>query len=63
MAHVPALDDRDFKSAVLLNFIYLFREKGKEGEREGEKHLHERETSTLHTHPNQGLNLQPRHVP
>ena len=45
--------------------MYLFRERGREGEREGEKHPCERETSISclsHT-PNWGPGLQPRHVP
>ena len=49
------------------DFIYLFvfRERGREGEREGEKHQCVRETSIscLFYAPNQGPGLQPRHVP
>ena len=54
-----------------LHFIYLkslfiyFREKGREGEREGKKHQCARETSIgclSHT-PSQGPGPQPRHVP
>ena len=46
-------------------FIYFFRERGREGEREAEKHQCVRETlngSLLHT-SNWGLGPQPRHVP
>ena len=46
-------------------YLFIFREWGKEGEREGEKHPCARQTSTycfLHT-PNQGPGLQPRYVP
>ena len=53
--------------ADLFYFILFlfFREKGKEGEREGEKHQNERETlisCLLHT-PLPGSNWKPRHVP
>ena len=44
--------------------LFIFRERGKEGEREREKHWCERATSTsclLHT-PNWGPALQPSHV-
>ena len=55
-----------FLFPFLKDFIYLFIfERGREGEREGEKHQCVRETSTsclLHA-PNWGLSLQPRHVP
>ena len=44
-------------------YLFIFRERGREGEREEEKHPHERETLPLTHFPNQGPNLQPRHVP
>ena len=48
-----------------LFFIVYFRERGREGEREGEKHWCERETSIgcLLYAPDWEPNLQPRHVP
>ena len=43
-----------------LNFLkFIFREKGREGEREEKKHP----LVASCMHPNQGLSLQPRHVP
>ena len=51
-------------SFVFLDFIYLFLEKGREGEREGEKQRCVRETSIgclWHT-PDWGPGLQPRPV-
>ena len=35
-----------------------FRERGREGEEEGEKHP----PATSRKHPNQGLKMEPRHV-
>ena len=46
--------------------LFIFRERGREGEREGEKHWCERSIHCLVascTHPSWGSNLQPRHVP
>ena len=47
-------------------YLFIFRGRGKEGEREGEKHRCVREISMcgwlLHT-PNWGPGLQPRHMP
>ena len=46
-------------------YLFTFWEKGREGEREGERHRYVRETSVgclLHTH-NWGPGLQLRHVP
>ena len=41
-----------------------FTERGREGEKEGEKHECEKHRSVAsHTCPDQGPNLQPRHVP
>ena len=47
------------------DFIYLFLERGREGEREGEKHWCVRDTtiSCLSRAPTWGPSLQPRHVP
>ena len=48
-----------------LNYLFIFRKRRREGEREGEKHQCARETSIsclLHA-PNWGPGLQPRHVP
>ena len=42
----------------------MFRERGREGEREGEKHRCERDTLIGScTHSDWGPNLQPRYVP
>ena len=49
----------------LFYFIYLFLQRGSTGERQGEKHQCERETSIsclLHA-ANWGPGPQPRHVP
>ena len=46
-------------------YLFIFKEQGREGEREGEKHRCARETligHLLHA-PNQGPGLQPRHEP
>ena len=40
-------------------YLFIFRERGREGEREGEKH----QSVASHTCPNQELNPQSRHVP
>ena len=56
-------------SSILLFFskfyLFIFRERGRKGEREGEKHPCERETfiGCLLQAPNQGPGLQPRPVP
>ena len=49
----------------LKDFIYLFLDRGREGEREGEKHWCARDTSTscLSHGPNWGPGWQPRHMP
>ena len=46
-------------------YLFIFREKGREGEREEKKHQYERETliACFFYAPYQGLNPQPRHVP
>ena len=46
-------------------YLFIFREKGTEGEREGRKHRCARETSVgcLSHAPNWGPGPQPRHVP
>ena len=46
-------------------YLFIFRERGREGEREGEKHWCVRDTliSCLSHSPNWGPGLQPRHVP
>ena len=41
-------------------YLFIFRQKGREGEREGEKHLC---VVASHTPPYWGPGLQPRHVP
>ena len=48
-----------------LSFYLFFRNKGRVGERKGKKHRCARETSIscLLLTPNQGPNLQPRHLP
>ena len=51
---------------VLKKILFIFRERAREEEREGDKHRWEGETliSCLsYTHSEQGLNPQPRHVP
>ena len=46
-----------------LKILFISRERGKEGEREGEKHQRVSHTTCLsHTH-NWGLGSQLRHVP
>ena len=47
------------------NDLFLFREMGRVGAREGEKHQCVRDTlaGCLSHAPNQGPGLQPRHVP
>ena len=44
-------------------YLFVFRERGREGEREGEKHLCAREILVLFYALNQGPGSQPRHVP
>ena len=50
---------------ILEDFIYLFLDRWKGREKEGEKHRSMRDTSTrcLSHAPNQGPGLQPRQVP
>ena len=46
-----------FKDFIFLKVLFIFRERGKEGERKGEKHQCARETSTGRlplTHPQLG---------
>ena len=45
--------------------LFTFRERGKEGERKGEKHRYVRDTwiGCLSKTPNPGPGLQPRHMP
>ena len=51
----------NFIFIFLEEFIYLFLERGREAEREGEKH---RCVVTSHTHPPHRVpSLQPRHAP
>ena len=42
-------------------YLFIFRERGREGERQGEEHQCVRETS-INTCPDQGRDVQPRHV-
>ena len=46
-------------------YLFTFTERGREGEREGEKHQRVRDTSIsyLSSVPNWGPGPQPRHVP
>ena len=45
-------------------YLFIYRERGREGEREGEKHQCEKDINlTSRIHPDQRQNLQPRHVP
>ena len=46
-------------------YLFIFREMGRQGEREGEKHWCARDTSIscLSHAPNWGPGLQPRHIP
>ena len=50
---------------IFLKILFTFREKGRKGESEGEKHQCARDTSTgcLSHAPKWGPGLQPRHVP
>ena len=49
----------------LIFYLFTFSKRGREGEREGEKHQCERDTSIgyLSHNPNWGPSPQPRHVP
>ena len=46
-------------------FKFIFRERGREGEKEGEEHQCERKYQSVASPmcPDLGLNLQPGHVP
>ena len=60
--HIKVFFPADF---ILLFILFIFRERGREGEREGEKHPCVRDTpiSCLSHAPNWGPGLSPRHVP
>ena len=56
----PALTSSDCAFFLRKRFhLLIFRERGREGEREGEKHW----SAASCSHPDQELNLQPSHVP
>ena len=51
-------------SFYLFDFLFILRERGREGERERNNNVGEKHRSIAScTSPNQGLNLKPRHVP
>ena len=64
----PCLASTKYAEKIFLRFyLLIFRERGREGEREGEKHHLAREMSiaclSLAPPTDRGPNLQPRHVP
>ena len=54
-----------FRKEANITYLFIFREKERKGEREGKKHLRERETSSVAfcMYSDWGLNPQLRHVP
>ena len=56
MGHPALLPLRDF----FLKILFIFRERGREGEREGEKHQY---VVPSQAPPHWGPDLQPKHVP
>ena len=67
---VKVMKSKDLQPRLLypentLRYVFTFRERGREGEREGEKHRYVRETSIgyLSHAPCRGPVPQPRHVP
>ena len=60
-----ALSVHEFCNSFLFKISFIFLREGREGERKGNKHWCERETSLnfLSYAPSLRLNLQPRHMP